>query len=145
VRTLTPAAERLPSGLAALRRLSVAARPAVGALRTPVRRLVPLATHLRPFAGDLQQTISALRPQMRALDHVTRATAGCTVGIQGFFQWTASLLKYADGRGTPGGRGDLAMGLDSSGRGDPQVKPLPSCAPGHPIGGVAGTGGDLKP
>ncbi len=145
VRSLTPAARRLPSGLAALRQLSVAGRPAVSALRPPVRKLVPLATQLRPFAGELQQAISLLRPQMRALDHVTRATAGCVIGIEAFFQWTPALGKEADARGTPGGRGDMALGLDSSGRPDPRVKPLPSCAPGHPIGGVAGPGGDLKP
>ncbi|WP_205698807.1 MlaD family protein [Conexibacter sp. SYSU D00693] len=146
VRALKPAAAELPAGLSAVRSLSDAARPAVRALRTPVRRLVPLAGVLTPTSESLSRAVRALRPQSDAIDHVTKTVAGCGVALQGFFQWTASLVKYDDARGGPGGRGDLNVGLDSTSvLKDPNVIVPKSCAPGRPIGGVPGTGGDLRP
>ena len=144
---LGPVAARLPSSLLSLRRLTATARPAVRSLRTPVRRLVPFATALRPASADLQSAMDALRPQTGAIDHVTKSVRGCAVALQGFFQWTASLLKFDDARGGPPGRGDVTFGLDSStALADPNTTPMvDSCAPGKPIGGVPGTGGDLKP
>lgn len=143
---LGPAAARLPDGLAAVRSLSVTARPAVRALRSPVRRLRPLANTLRPVTDQLDAALAALRPQTRAIDHVTRTTKSCAVAIQAFFQWTASLTKFDDETSGPGGRGDLNLGLDSSGaNSDPNVYKPASCAPGEPIGGRPGTGGDQKP
>lgn len=143
--SLRPAAERLPAGLSAVRSLSAKATPAVRALRTPVRRLVPLARVLRPAAANLETAVTALRPQIPALDHVTTTADDCAVAIQGFFQWTPSVTKFGDARGTTI-RGDVTTGFDSSGSfDDPQVRALESCAPGAPIGGEPGTGGDLKP
>lgn len=146
VTSLRPVAVALPSSLRGLRRLSSSLDPAVRSLRTPVRQLVPFANTLVPASDLLRRSVDALRPQTRAIDHVTRSVKGCTVALEGFFQWTASLVKLSDARGGPPGRGDLNLGLDSLGaNSDPNQFVGPSCAPGVPIAGTPGTGGDLKP
>jgi phospholipid/cholesterol/gamma-HCH transport system substrate-binding protein len=143
--SLRPAARALPAGLTAARRLALTARPAVRALRTPVQRLTPLADSLVPIAADLDSTFTSLRPQAGAIDHVTKSVAGCAVALQGFFQWTASLVKFDDARQGPGGRGDLALSLGSGATlADPNIEAPKSCAPGGPVGGTPGTGGDLR-
>jgi ABC-type transporter Mla subunit MlaD len=143
---LVPVAERLPASLAGLRRLSATLQPAAAALRTPVRRLVPFASALRPASLALRDTAASLRPLTDEIDYVTKSVAGCSIALQGFFQWTASLTKIGDATNGPPGRGDLNLALDSATAiKDPNTFVPPSCAPGAPIGGEPGPGGDLKP
>lgn len=143
---LVPVAERLPGSLAGLRRLAGSLQPAVSELRKPVRRLVPLASALRPVSSSLRAATARLRPQTGKIDHVTDSLAGCSVALQGFFQWTASLVKIGDAINGPPGRGDLNVGLDSATAvADPNSFVAASCAPGAPIAGEPGTGGNLLP
>jgi ABC-type transporter Mla subunit MlaD len=142
---LRPAAQRLPAGLKAARALADVALPAVRALRAPVKDLVPLSRELRPVAASLHASVGDLRPQVPALDYVTKSVAGCSVALQGFFQWTPSVLKFDDASG-PAVRGDFAFGLDNTSViKDPQSSASPSCAPGRPVGSAPGSGGTLKP
>jgi virulence factor Mce-like protein len=141
--SLRPVAEQLPAGLAAVRKLSAWATPAVRKLRPPVDHLRPLAHALVPAAANLESALTALRPQIPAIDHTTKTVAGCMVPIEGFFQWTPSTTKFSDARGMII-RGDAAFSFETSGEvNDPNVRALPSCAPGTAIGGEAGPGGDL--
>jgi ABC-type transporter Mla subunit MlaD len=138
--SLGPVASTLPGGLTAVRNLSDTALPAVRALQPPVQKLVPLTQALRPFAQNLQQAIAQLSPQVPAIDHVTRTVAGCSVALQGFFQWTPSVTKMWTTVG-PGVRGDFAFGADNTGLiKDPNVSASPSCAQGGPTGGQPGPG-----
>ena len=142
---LRPAVERLPAALTAVRKLAERAQPVVRELREPVRRLGPLSETLPPLSADLQGAVEALRPQIPALDYVTRSASLCSAGIQGFFQWTPSVLKFYDAHG-PSLRGDFAVGVDDTTIAkDPNVRALPSCAPGAPVGNAPGSGGDLGP
>jgi virulence factor Mce-like protein len=135
VASLQPVAGRLPGSLAALRRLNSSAAPAVRALQPPVRRLVPFAQSLRPLARSLSSAVNALRPQVDTVDLVTKRVAGCKRGIQGFFQWDASMSKYGDVRG-PVPRGNVAAGAQSSGAlTSPDEYAPQACTPGKPIGG----------
>jgi ABC-type transporter Mla subunit MlaD len=135
---LEPVAMQLPAGLAAVRRLSNAADPAVRALQTPVQRLVPLARALQPVSSSLDRALEALQPQLGDLDHLTHGTARCMVPLEGFFQFTPSLMKIGDSRET-GIRADLTVDLGSSGViSDPNVHPLSSCAAGRALGGMPG-------
>jgi ABC-type transporter Mla subunit MlaD len=132
VGALVPVADALSPGLTDLERLSDTARPAVKALRSPVRQLVPLAKALSPTAKSLARATTAALPQIGALDHVTKSFAGCPLVPYGFFQWTPSVFSIQDSRGVTV-RGDLTLGLDSvSGVKDPNVTTLPSCAPNLP-------------
>jgi phospholipid/cholesterol/gamma-HCH transport system substrate-binding protein len=130
---LRPVANRLPVALSGLRRLSADADPALRALRRPVRRLVPLATSLRPLSARLDHALRALAPQVGAVDHATRTVAGCREAIDAFFQWTASVTKFDDGRGQfP--RGNATMSLNTAGTTtkDPNQFPAKGCSPGTP-------------
>jgi len=114
-------------------------------LQAPVRRLVGLSESLPPLATNLSSAVAQLKPQVPALDYVTRSVAGCSAGIQGFFQWTPSVTKFADAHG-PSIRGDFAFGVDDTTFAkDPNVRALPSCAPGGAVGGEPGPGGNLLP
>ncbi len=133
VRSLYPVADRLPTALRSLRRLTTDARPAVAALQEPVRRLTPLSDALRPLARDASGTVDALAPQVGAIDHITTTVGDCTLAIYGFFQWTASITKYDDGRGVfP--RGDAVLNTASAtGQAkDPLEKPYRGCVPEVP-------------
>jgi hypothetical protein len=117
----------------------------VRALRPPVNHLRPLAHALVPAVASLDTALTALRPQIPAIDHTTKTVAGCAVPLQGFFQWTPSTTKFSDARGMII-RGDAAFSLETSGEiNDPNVRALPSCAPGAAVGRQPGHGGDLKP
>jgi phospholipid/cholesterol/gamma-HCH transport system substrate-binding protein len=130
VHSLQPVAGRLPVSLAAVRRLNRSAAPAVRALQSPVQRLVPFAQSLVPLSRNLSSAVVALRPQVDTIDLVTKRLAGCKRGIQGFFQWDASMSKYGDVRG-PVPRGNVAVGALTS----PDEYAPQACTPGKPIGG----------
>jgi ABC-type transporter Mla subunit MlaD len=135
---LDDTASRLPDALTALREISTSAYPAVRALPSPLARLTTLASAVPAPASGLMGAASLLRPQVPAADHVTASTAGCPVAVQGFFQWTPSVLKFGDARGYPI-RGDAVISLDStSNLKDPSVQADPSCAPGPTPGGTPG-------
>ncbi|WP_320671860.1 MlaD family protein [Patulibacter defluvii] len=135
VRALRPVARRLPGTLADLRRLNATAAPAVRSLERPVGRLLPLADALPPLSADASAAVAALRPQVPAVEHTVKALAGCKKGVQGFFQWNASMSKFGDSRGSVP-RGNLVVGLNSNG-----ILPTPfefapkACTPGAPIPG----------
>jgi ABC-type transporter Mla subunit MlaD len=143
VKALYPVADRLDTSLASLRELSDEARPAVDALQRPVQHLVPLANSLVPVARSLSTTAHSLLPQVGAINHTTNALARCKKGVQGFFQWDASMTKFGDTRG-PVPRGNVAFGGSmNSTTGGPFEGPFPSCARGGPIGGRIPTPEDL--
>ena len=135
VRTLRPVARQLPASLTALRSLATSAAPAVRALQRPVGELVPLARALRPLSDDLGRAVRALNPQTDTIDHLTKQLVNCEKGLQGFFQWDASMSKYGDIRG-PVPRGNVVFGLQSSGViSDPSEYAPQACTPGKAIGG----------
>ncbi|PTL58166.1 MlaD family protein [Paraconexibacter algicola] len=142
LQALGPVADDLPSALRGLEDLAGDLAPAVAALRSPVRDLVPLAKVLRPVAGDLDAAISALRPQIDTVDKVTRNLAACKKGVQGFFQWNASISKFGDSRG-PVPRGNVVVGAQSSSvLNDPNEYAPEACTPGKVIGGRVPTAKD---
>lgn len=91
---LEPVADQLPTSLANLRELGVSADPALRQLRTPVQRLVPLADQLQPFATDLAGSLSRIEPQVADVNSLTTDLADCTVPINEFFDWDASMAKF---------------------------------------------------
>jgi phospholipid/cholesterol/gamma-HCH transport system substrate-binding protein len=132
---LRPVARQLPAALTALRQIGVDAAPAVRALAVPVRRLVPVAQDLTPLARQLRSSVSVLTPQVSAIDKVTRDLVTCKTGIQGFFQWNASMSKFGDVRG-PVPRGNVVAGAQSTGLlNDPFEFAPQACTPGGVIGG----------
>ena len=139
---LYPVAGQLPTALAALRRLSASAMPAVQALRGPVGSLVPLAQGLVPLSSNLSAAISTLAPQVATIDHTTADLAACKKGVQGFFQWNASISKFGDVRG-PVPRGNVVLGGGSnSSINAPNEYTPKACTAGYPIGGRLPTAAD---
>jgi hypothetical protein len=107
----------------------------VRALQRPVGELIPLARALEPLSADLRRAVGALNPQTDTVDHVTKQLVNCKKGLQGFFQWDASMSKYGDIRG-PVPRGNVVFGLQSSGViSDPNEYAPQACTPGQAIGG----------
>ncbi|WP_354700082.1 hypothetical protein DSM112329_00345 [Paraconexibacter sp. AEG42_29] len=132
---LQPVAKKLPDSLATVRRLTTTAGPAVRALRTPVQKLVPLSDALVPLSRDLDTAVSRLRPQTGTINHVVKTADGCHTGINGFFQWDASMAKYGDVRG-PSPRGNVVASVGSTGiLNDPWEYNPDACVPGRPIAG----------
>lgn len=143
VRTLYPVAGQLPGALVALRRLSATANPAVQALQAPVGQLVPLAQQLVPLSGNLVTAIDALSPQVGTINHTTQDLVSCKQGVQGFFQWDASMSKFGDVRG-PVPRGNLVLGGASNGIVNSPWEYAPqACTPGRAIGGRPPTAADM--
>ncbi|HYF24351.1 MAG TPA: MlaD family protein [Baekduia sp.] len=143
VTALGPVVDELPASLASLRAVSTDATPAVRALRRPVRELRPLARTLAPLAGDLDTAVTTLLPQIDTVDKVTKGAAGCKQGIQGFFQWNASMAKFGDARG-PIPRGNVTAGAQSSAIvSDPNEFAPQACTPGRAIGGRVPTAKDM--
>jgi phospholipid/cholesterol/gamma-HCH transport system substrate-binding protein len=135
VRSLYPVADRLSASLTSLRALGEAANPAIADLQKPVARLTPLARALEPLSSQLGRGLTLLQPQIDTVDKVTRDLAGCKKGIQGFFQWNASISKFGDARG-PIPRGNVVMGAQSSSTiNDPHEYAPQACTPGQVIGG----------
>jgi virulence factor Mce-like protein len=135
VSDLGPVADRLPTSLRTVRGLNRALAPAVARLQSPVRRLVPLATALRPVAGDVDATMQALRPQLDSVGKITTSLAKCEDAVIHFFQWNASLSKFGDIRG-PIPRGNLAVNAPDVGvPGVKKRKPAENCAGGVTIDG----------
>jgi virulence factor Mce-like protein len=144
VTSLYPVADRLPESLAAVRSLSQDATPAVRALQRPVARLVPLARTLPPLSRGLSDAISTLLPQVPTVDKVTKGVAACKKGIQGFFQWNASISKFGDARGAIP-RGNVTVGAQSSSMfSDPNEYAPQACSGGKPIGGRLPREGDMR-
>lgn len=135
VRRLGPVARELPSALTALEGLGADADPAIAALQPVVRQLRPLARALSPVARNLEGGTAQLRPQVPVLDRVTQRLAGCTVPLQNFFQWNASLTKFSDdGGGLP--RGNVLLNFTAPGAtSDPNILYPAGCTPGPVLGG----------
>jgi ABC-type transporter Mla subunit MlaD len=143
VKSLYPVADNLPSSLAAIRALSASADPAVRALQQPVAKLVPFTQALRPIAANLAAAATTLRPQVPALDKTTIDLAKCKTGVQGFFQWDASISKFGDAAG-PVPRGNLVLGLGTNAlTSGPFEHFVPECSPGQPVGGRPATLSDM--
>jgi phospholipid/cholesterol/gamma-HCH transport system substrate-binding protein len=130
---LRPVTSRVSSALQTVRKLNTSAAPAVRALGTPVRKLVPFSESLRPLSADLRTTVTSVLPHTPVLNRTVRDLVDCEKGIKGFFQWTASLGKFGDARG-PVPRGNLAAGVQSLSLSSPFEAALPTCAPGKPMG-----------
>jgi len=142
LRSLSPVVGQLSPSLAALRVLGDTATPAIADLQRPVRRLVPLSEALRPLSSELGTAVSRLQPQADTVDKVVRDIAGCKSGIQGFFQWNASISKFGDARG-PIPRGNVVLGAQSSSAiNDPNEYAPQACTPGKVIGGRVPTDKD---
>jgi ABC-type transporter Mla subunit MlaD len=129
VQSLYPVAAELPGSLTALRRLSGAANPALEALLNPVQRLVPLAKGLVPLSENLNSALSSLLPQVGTFNHATDDLVRCKIGVQGFFQWDASMSKLGDARGAVP-RGNVVFGTGNL----PNEGFQQACTPGTPIG-----------
>lgn len=135
LRALDPVADELGPSLTALRALGAELRPALRELRLPVTRLTPLAQALRPLSADADRAVRALGPQADTVDKVSRDLAACKKGVQGFFQWNASISKFGDSRG-PIPRGNVVIGAQSSSLfNDPNEYAPQACTPGRVIGG----------
>lgn len=135
VRDLNPVADRLGGSLNSVRQLNAKLGPAVDRLRAPVDDLVPLARALEPVSSNLRDAVNELDPQAPTLDRTIKRVAGCETGLQGFFQWDASMSKYGDVRG-PVPRGNVVVGAQSTGvLNDPFEYAPQACTPGKPIGG----------
>lgn len=135
VSDLYPVADRLPAALTSVRKLSGSLGPAVRAVRTPVQRLVPFSRLLPGLANDVRLTTDALQSQIPAYDKTTQTLADCERGVTGFFQWNASLTKFADVRG-PVPRGNLVIGAPDTGAvQEPKRTPGGNCTGGTTISG----------
>jgi phospholipid/cholesterol/gamma-HCH transport system substrate-binding protein len=135
VTDLDPVAGKLGGTLSSVRQLDSDLGPAVEKLKAPVHDLVPLARELEPLSASLRDSVHALNPQTATLDRTIKRVAGCKTGLQGFFQWDASMSKYGDVRG-PVPRGNVVFGAQSTGvLNDPFEYAPQACTPGKPIGG----------
>jgi hypothetical protein len=135
VRSLYPVADKLPTSLTDLLKLSGVVDPAVKALSRPVTQLVPFAQTLLPLSVNLDHAITSLSPQIGTVNKVTNDLVLCKTGFQNFFQWNASMSKFGDIRG-PIPRGNVVLGLQSSSLlNDPGEVAPTECSPGQPIGG----------
>jgi ABC-type transporter Mla subunit MlaD len=135
VQSLYPVVAELPAALSAVRSLSGVASPAVHALQQPVQQLVPMARALVPLSSSLYNAVAALLPQVGTINHTTQDLALCKKGVQGFFQWDASMSKLGDVRG-PVPRGNVVFGAGTPNEYQPQ-----SCTPGVAIKGTVPTAG----
>jgi hypothetical protein len=103
-----------------------------------------MAKLLVPVSGDLQTAITTLRPEAPTINKVTRGLADCKKGVQGFFQWDASLTKFGDARGAvPRGNATIGAGSNSSIASPFEFAPK-ACAPGAPIPGRLATAADER-
>lgn len=126
---LMPAARKLESGLSGLESFAHEASPALADLREPV-------TRLRPVAGDLSETASALtgsaavlEPQAPRLDRMTAMIPPCLKSIAAFFHRTISMTKFGDAwQVTP--RADAVINLNTSDNlmAEPTYRKLAPCA-----------------
>jgi ABC-type transporter Mla subunit MlaD len=138
---LYPVADRVPSALTDLTQLSNEAQPAIAALQTPVQRLVPFAQTLVPLSQYLKSSSSTLMPQLPTINHAVADLAGCKIGVQGFFQWDESLLKFGDYRGDSP-RGNAAEGAGAVGLPSPSEFFPKACTPGPVLGSGLPTAAD---
>lgn len=128
---LRPAARAMPRGLRALRRLAGDAAPAFRELRSPVKSLSRLAAQLRPTSQALQRAFERLLPQAPRYDRITRRVSGCELAVDKFFQWTPSVLKYADVNGAyPRGNNATSSSSVAPGAPDVALRPHPGCTTG---------------
>jgi hypothetical protein len=119
--------------------LNAVAGPAVKALESPVAHLVPFSQALLPDSTRLRTIVDALLPLVHTVNHTTQDLVACKTGVQGFFQWDASLTKFGDARGAVP-RGNLALGATSSGLiNDPNEFAPQACTPGTALGGAPAT------
>jgi hypothetical protein len=122
-------ADNLKSGLQALERFAVDARPALADLREPMRELSPLADELRPTAANLRQAFNRLSPQASQLDRITALLPQCFDMAGKFFNNTLSVFKFSDDFGAfPRGENETD-GSSAPGDKNPNlnVKRAPRC------------------
>jgi ABC-type transporter Mla subunit MlaD len=133
VTALDPVADNLSNGLSAVQDLSTSAKPAVNALQSPIKQLVPLANTLVPLSQNLEASVTRLSPQVPVLNRAVSDLAECRQGINGFFQWDASMTKFGDVHGKVP-RGNLLVGATAAGLNSPYEAAEPQCISGAPIG-----------
>jgi ABC-type transporter Mla subunit MlaD len=129
---MLPAARALPAALDALQRFGPEAQTGLSALDRPLPRLNALVQTARPVATNLSASFAALRPQAPRLNRITAAVVPCELAVGKFFQWTLSVLKFADIHGVfP--RGQDVGGVHTTGEaGDLGLTAGKSCAGGGP-------------
>jgi len=135
VTKLTPAAERLPEGLSAIRTLSASLGPAVQQLKTPARRLVPLSRSLVPLSQRLDSAFKTLTPQFPVLDRATSDLVKCKDGVSLFFTWQPTAGVFDDKRGTMLRADVQASALANGNVATPRRSALESCNGGQVVGG----------
>jgi ABC-type transporter Mla subunit MlaD len=136
LRALRPPARALPGGLAALRSFSVAATPALQALRLPIHTLTPLARDLAPTSNALADAFTRLEPQAPRLDRITQKVVPCQKAVDKFFAFTLSTFKYGNNsKHSSSPRGELVQNpADITGDtvADPTMIHSIGCADGKP-------------
>jgi virulence factor Mce-like protein len=136
LRSLDPVLTNLDSGLSALSRFGTDARPALAALRAPVRSLRPLARELRPAARALHRTMAPLSEETADFDEMTKLMLPCLKQMEGFFNNTMSVMKFEDEGGVVP-RAEATVSADSIAPlaskvipPDPSYRRYPTCTPG---------------
>ncbi|MDX8150710.1 MlaD family protein [Patulibacter brassicae] len=129
LQALKPVAARLEKGLGGLEDLSKDATPSLKALRPAVKAARPLAKSLQPTSVAARDAFAKLAPTTPNLDRATKDIVPCELIAGKFFNWTLSVLKFYDSRGTwP--RGEMSFGVPSltlGQVGDPVLRREPGC------------------
>ncbi|MEV4418940.1 MlaD family protein [Patulibacter sp. NPDC049589] len=130
--SLRPVADKLQTGLDALKGLSGDATPSLNALRPAAKDLRPLATSLPATTDALKDAFDQLAPTAPRLDRATADLVPCRLTTTKFFQWTLSVLKFYDANGAwP--RGELVLGAPAFSLGlvkDPNLRRDKTCTQG---------------
>jgi virulence factor Mce-like protein len=131
---LDPVLDRLEPGLRALERFGDDARPALAALKRPVRTLQPLARDLQPAARALNAAMGPLADQTPEIDRITGLLPNCLERLSAFFTNTMSLGKFEDEGGVVP-RSETTFSADSlspllGNPPEPSFERKPTCTPG---------------
>jgi ABC-type transporter Mla subunit MlaD len=120
LRALQPVAGSLPKGLDALSKFSLAATPALNALRPAARSLRPLARSLRPTATRLSGAFGLLEPEAPQIDTFTRKTVPCLPQTSELLSRAMSFTKFGDvnslGANVADARADVRIDITTLGQ-----------------------------
>jgi hypothetical protein len=117
---LEPVAGSLPAGLDSLSKFSVAATPALRALRPSAANLRPLARALNPTAASLAPDLTLLRSEAPQIDDFTRNTVPCLPDSSTLLSRAMSFTKFGDvnhsGGSVADARADVRVSFASLGQ-----------------------------
>lgn len=115
LRSLTPVAKKLPSGLDSLSAFSKEATPPVTSLRPSVRALRPLAQELVRTSANGAAALTPLVGQFKQLNHGTTLLKPCLPVAGALVNRLSSLLKYqGTGSMSPDARAIATVDLDGT-------------------------------